>query len=255
MQENKFFEESITIFGEDYTYFLYYSPKRIFWTKYIENGVYITAGEGEDFWYPSIEEIIERYEYYYDYLVNTHSNTFYYLGKEYQYKYRTNGSIVIHAVGNKKDILGVIPCKRNSEHKTKYLVSLIYNYIEELFTKYMEELTNKVTKEFNRSDIKISLQKTSNLYYAKYTYSPKKQKESILYRINNYVYRPDVLYYITVHEVAHSLSHGREKHSKEFWKRVESLIPNYKYYKKSKNWDILKQSYPAFDDDFLSHII
>ena len=71
-----------------------------------------------------------------------------------------------------------------------------------------------------------------NLSYGKITIKEQKTvwgtcnfKNDLTFNLKLMAFRPEVIDYLVVHELSHTI---HKNHSKEYWKMVESILPNYK---------------------------
>ncbi|MFV8516047.1 M48 family metallopeptidase [Mycoplasma sp. Z244B] len=231
---------TITINNHLFSYYYYEVKDRLIYKSFISNDeIYIIYN-------PSIpklqDKLIKTLKFYIPklkYELSPHYDTFYFIGKQYQYKYKSIGLILLVEVNNPSNVLASIPCLQGKEQDSQYIVKCIIKHLNKLFYTYMQAITNQVTQAFKHAPIDIQIVNNITSYHGQYRYNKTQNTELIKYSLKSSIASPDFLHYIVVHEVAHSLSHGYDKHSQRFWTAVSLLLPNYKDYKNKFIFDFI----------------
>ncbi|MFV8469719.1 M48 family metallopeptidase [Mycoplasma sp. Sp48II] len=234
---------TITINNHPYSYYYYEVKDRLIYKSFInDNEIYIIYN-------PSVpklqDKLIKTLKFYIPklkYELSPNYDTFYFIGKQYQYKYKSIGLILLVEVNNPSNVLASIPCLQGKEQDTKYIVKCITIHLNKLFYAYMQTITNQVAQAFKREPINIQIVNNITSYHGQYRYNKIHNTELIKYSLKSSIANPDFLHYIVIHEVAHSLSHGYDKHSQKFWSTVSLLLPNYKDYKNKFIFDFMSIS-------------
>ncbi|WP_416756261.1 M48 family metallopeptidase [Mycoplasma aquilae ATCC BAA-1896] len=231
---------TITINNHPFSYYCYEVKDRLIYKSFINNDkIYIIYN-------PSIpklqDKLLKTLKFYIPklkYELSPNYDTFYFIGKQYQYKYKSIGLILLVEVNNPSNVLASIPCSQGKEQDFQYIVKCIIKHLNKLFYDYMQNITNHVTQAFKRGPIDIQIVNNITSYHGQYTYNKITNNELIKYNLKSSIAAPNFLLYIAIHEVAHSLSHGNDKHSQKFWSAVSLLLPNYKEYKNKYIFDFI----------------
>jgi len=113
----------------------------------------------------------------------------------------------------------------------KLLVNISKNYSDDLLMdivkkwyidrcqKLMEERTSYYSKKYNMNYGKISIKEQKTVW------GTCNFKNNLTFNWKIMMFEPDVVDYLVVHELVHTL---HKNHSAEYWKKVESILPNYK---------------------------
>ena len=141
--------------------------------------------------------------------------TFLYLGENYPLQIILDSNIKKIEVKLYESKLCV---RINEENKTLIKSSIEKWYREKAKTK-IEERIKYYQKYFSKSPMAIKVKEQ------KRRWGSCSSQDVLLFNWRCIMAREDVLDYIIVHEMCHM---DHKNHSKEYWKRVESIIPDYK---------------------------
>ncbi|SDC20657.1 hypothetical protein SAMN04488588_0594 [Geotoga petraea] len=148
------------------------------------------------------------------------TNDFHFLGEEIDYAYKENSQVMnvdVKKLGN--NLLVVynknLPENIKKEIIEKEQINFFYKELGDLILKYVEKHKIHIQKNINIIKIK-------NL---KSRWGSCSSKNNLNFNIKLICFREEVIEYVVVHEMCHLV---HMDHSKEFWRLVEKILPDYR---------------------------
>lgn len=155
---------------------------------------------------------------------------FHYLGELIEFKEKKDQNILNFSINKKEKLLIVyynknIPEKIKKEEINKIKLEYFQNKLSELILFYIKKHNKKLNQKINKIKIK-------NL---KSRWGSCSTKKNLNFNLKLICFSQEVIEYVVVHEMCHLIYMN---HSKDFWKLVEDILPDYEFKKKRLNEDI-----------------
>jgi len=159
-------------------------------------------------------------------ILNFNKNKYYYLGNEIKIVQKVvndidgNNSFLID------DIFYIESTGETLIDETKIFNDWLKKQAEIYILPKVEEIANKFGFQYNLARIKDMRSRWGSC----------SSKKNLSFNLKLTYFKPEVIDYVIVHELCHL---KEMNHSKNFWMLVESILPNYKMYRKELKKTIL----------------